>query len=133
VSVRWSGVQQQLTGGVRPNANENGQIRPSTAAQAVRRAGGRPHLEAVLRKGWKSDRICVRSGFIGGIPVDVAYGPLAFSQFNELMQRTNGMSVLINRDLIACGVKVEAEQRTAEAQAYMRHMKAQLKQQQGRQ
>ena len=24
--------------------------------------------QAVLRKGWKSDRICVRSGFIGGIP-----------------------------------------------------------------
>src|SRR5450759_2919872 len=45
---------KSTTGGVRPNARENGQISPSTTVRAARRASSRPHLAAVLREGRKT-------------------------------------------------------------------------------
>src|ERR1035437_8060330 len=53
VRARWSCVHEQPTGGVRPNARENGQIRPSTIVRASRGAGNRRHLASVLRQGRK--------------------------------------------------------------------------------
>src|SRR5665811_1136783 len=60
---------KSTTGGVRPNARENGQISPSTTVRAARRASSRPHLAAVLREGRKSANIYASLGFIRGIPV----------------------------------------------------------------
>lgn len=53
----------ELSGGVRPNARENSQIKPSTIVRA------RPNLASVLQEGGKSANIHVRSGAIWGIPV----------------------------------------------------------------
>ena len=58
------------TEGVRPNARENSQIRPSTIVRAARAAGSHPHLASVLLQGLKSTNIYASSGVIRGIPVD---------------------------------------------------------------
>src|SRR5258707_4294047 len=57
------------TEGVRPNARENSQIRPSTIVRAARAAGSHPHLASVLLQGLKSANIYASSGVIRGIPV----------------------------------------------------------------
>src|ERR1039457_4238039 len=44
---------KSTTGGVRPNARENGQISPSTTVRAARRASSRPHLTFALQLGRK--------------------------------------------------------------------------------
>ena len=44
-------IQEQPTEGMRPNARENGQIRPSTIVRAARAAGSHPHLASVLQQG----------------------------------------------------------------------------------
>jgi hypothetical protein len=56
------------TEGVRPNARENSQIRPSTIVRAARAAGSHPHLASVLLQGLKSANIYASSGVIRGIP-----------------------------------------------------------------
>jgi len=55
-------------GAVCPNAQENGEIRPSNAIRAGRGADGGPHLVSVLREGRKSTKIRSSSGVIRGIP-----------------------------------------------------------------
>src|SRR6266403_255558 len=52
------------TEGVRPNARENSQIRPSTIVRTARAAGSHPHLASVLLQGLKSANIYVSSGVI---------------------------------------------------------------------
>jgi hypothetical protein len=44
VRRRSSRIQKHPTGGVRPNASENSQIKPSTVVRAARAAGSHPHL-----------------------------------------------------------------------------------------
>jgi len=61
------------TEGVRPNARENSQIRPSTIVRAARAAGSHPHLASVLLQGLKSANIYATSGVIRGIPVYYQY------------------------------------------------------------
>src|SRR6266446_6612879 len=56
------------TEGVRPNARENSQIRPSTIVRAARAAGSHPHLASVLLQGLKGANIYASSGVIRGIP-----------------------------------------------------------------
>src|SRR5450830_687366 len=69
---------KSTTGGVRPNARENGQISPPTTVRAARRASSRPHLAAVLREGRKSANIQAGSGVIWRNPDKVAWsGPRA--------------------------------------------------------
>ena len=51
-----------------PNAQENGEIRPSNAIRAGRGADGGPHLVSALREGRKGANICSSSGVIRGIP-----------------------------------------------------------------
>src|SRR5262249_17876813 len=69
-SVRrsMSCIQEQPTEGVRPDARENGQIRPSTSVRVARAAGSHPHLASVLQQGRKSAKIHVSLGVIRGIP-----------------------------------------------------------------
>src|ERR1035437_9636826 len=52
-SARWSCVQEQPMGGVRPNASENGQISPSTTVRAARTDGSRPNLTSILQEAGK--------------------------------------------------------------------------------
>jgi hypothetical protein len=52
-------VQEQSTGGMRPDASENSQISSSIIVRAARAAGSHPHLASVLRQGRKSANICV--------------------------------------------------------------------------
>jgi len=61
-------IQEQPTEGVRPDARENGQIRPSTSVRVARAAGSHPHLASVLQQGRKSAKIRVSLGVIRGIP-----------------------------------------------------------------
>jgi hypothetical protein len=62
-------VQEQPTGGVRPNARENGQIRPSTTVRAARDAGSQRHLASVLREAQRVASIHPNLGVIRRIPV----------------------------------------------------------------
>ena len=48
VRRRSSRIQKHPTGGVRPNANENSQIKLSTVVRAARAAGSHPHLASWL-------------------------------------------------------------------------------------
>ena len=48
VRRRSSRIQKHPTGGVRPNASENSQIKPSTVVRAARTAGSHPHLASWL-------------------------------------------------------------------------------------
>jgi Transposase, Mutator family len=54
-----SRVQEQSTGGTRPDASENSQISPSTIVRAARAAGSHPHLASVLQQGRKSANIAL--------------------------------------------------------------------------
>jgi hypothetical protein len=66
--VRWSCVQGQQTGGVRPYVRKNRQMRPSNAVRTVRDAEtiDTPHLG--FRSIQKIATIHATSGFIRGIP-----------------------------------------------------------------
>src|SRR5215469_17390422 len=46
-------VQEQSTGGMRPDASENSQISSSIIVRAARAAGSHPHLASVLLQGRK--------------------------------------------------------------------------------
>jgi hypothetical protein len=61
-------VQEQSTGGMRPDASENSQISSSTIVRTARAAGSHPHLASVLQQGRKSANIRVSLGVIRGIP-----------------------------------------------------------------
>ena len=52
---RLSRVQEQSTGGMRPDASENSQISPSTIVRAARAAGSHPHLASVLLQAGKRE------------------------------------------------------------------------------
>ena len=54
---RCSCVPGQPTGGVRPNASENGQISPSAAVRGTNGGGDRPRRQSVLPKRGKSVKI----------------------------------------------------------------------------
>src|SRR5215469_10098714 len=71
-SVRrsMSCIQEQPTEGVRPNARENGQIRPSNAVRTVWDDGTRPRRHPLLRERGKIAKMHARSGVIRGIPAD---------------------------------------------------------------
>ena len=58
-------IQEQPTEGVRPNARENGQIRPSTSVRVTRGAGSGQHLASVLQEGRENANIDAGLGFIG--------------------------------------------------------------------
>jgi hypothetical protein len=68
-SVRrsMSCIQEQPTEGVRANARENGQIRPSTKRSGYRGAASDQHLASVLQEGRENANIDVGLGFIWGI------------------------------------------------------------------
>ena len=67
VRRRWSCVQEQPTGGVRPNAKENGQISPSTTVPAAQvTVAVRPASLAGTPEKHENSR---RLGVIWGIPV----------------------------------------------------------------
>jgi hypothetical protein len=70
-AARWSCVQEQSTGGVRPNASENSQISPSTTVRAARVDGSRPNLASVLQEGRKNASIHASSGVIWRIPLQM--------------------------------------------------------------
>jgi len=57
-------IQEQPTEGVRPNARENGQIRPSTSVRVTRDAGSGQHLASVLQEGRENANIDAGLGFI---------------------------------------------------------------------
>jgi len=63
-------IQQQPTEGVRPNARENGQIRPSTERSGYSRcwANGQ-HLASVLQEGRENANIDAGLGFIWRISI----------------------------------------------------------------
>ena len=65
-------VQEQPTGGVRPNASENSQISPSTTVRAARGAGSHPHLASVLQEGRKSANIHAGSESSGECRINTA-------------------------------------------------------------
>src|SRR4029077_17627823 len=67
-------VQEQSTGGMRPDARENSQISPPTIVRAARAAGSHPHLASVLLQGRKSANIYASSEVIRGIPVKCRAG-----------------------------------------------------------
>jgi hypothetical protein len=48
VPMRMRSNQEQPAGGLRPNANENEQISPTTTVPVARRIHSRPHLASVL-------------------------------------------------------------------------------------
>src|SRR5215475_5824088 len=62
-------IQEQPTEGVRPNARENGQIRPSTKRSGYRGAGSDQHLASVLQEGRENANIDAGLGFIWRISV----------------------------------------------------------------
>ncbi len=64
---RWSCAQEQPTGGVRPNARENGQISPFVAVRRTSDDGSRPRRQLVLPKLGKSAKICASSEVTLGI------------------------------------------------------------------
>ena len=70
-SVRrsMSCIHEQPTEGVRPNARENGQIRPSTKRSGYRGAGSGRHLASVLQEGRENANIDAGFGFIWRISV----------------------------------------------------------------
>src|SRR5262245_42764468 len=70
-SVRrsMSCIQEQPTEGVRPNARENGQIRPSTKRSGYPRCWWRSHLASVLQEGRENANIDAGLGFIWRISV----------------------------------------------------------------
>jgi Protein of unknown function (DUF4038)/Putative collagen-binding domain of a collagenase len=61
-------IQEQPTEGVRPNARENGQIRPSTKRRG---AGNGQHLASVFQKGRENANIDTGLGFIWRISVKI--------------------------------------------------------------
>src|SRR5262249_23679401 len=94
-SVRrsMSCIQEQPTEGVRPDARENGQIRPSTSVRVARAAGSHPHLASVLQQGRKSAKIHVSLGVIRGIPVKntATSNIVLFATIASLMLRHNAV------------------------------------------
>jgi hypothetical protein len=66
---RFGVIQEQPTEGVRPNARENGQIRPSTKRSGYRGAGSGQHLASVLQEGRENANIDAGFGFIWRISV----------------------------------------------------------------
>jgi hypothetical protein len=63
-----SRVQEQSTGGMRPDASESSQISSSIIVRAARAAGSHSRLASVLQQGWKSANIRLSLGVIRGIP-----------------------------------------------------------------
>jgi hypothetical protein len=60
-------IQDQPTEGVRPNARENGQIRPSTIVRAARAAGSQPHLASGFQGRCKIATLHAGFGVIRGM------------------------------------------------------------------
>ena len=69
VSRSMSCIQEQPTEGVRPNARENGQFRPSTSVRVPRGAGSGQHFASVLQEGRENANIDAGLGFIWRISV----------------------------------------------------------------
>src|ERR1017187_8711656 len=69
-------VQDRPTGGLCPDASENGQISPSASVRGARDYGSRPRRQPVLPKRGKSEKIHAGSGFIWGIPGEGSFRPI---------------------------------------------------------
>lgn len=84
---------------MRPNARENGQIRPSTTVRAAQSDGSRQHLRAVLQEGRKSANIHAQSGVIRGIPeVETVINPktaaISLNAAEKLILAVSGLIAL---------------------------------------
>ena len=62
-------IQEQPTEGVRPNARENGQIRPSSRRSGYPRCCSSQHLASVLQEGRENANIDAGLGYIWRISV----------------------------------------------------------------
>jgi len=88
VRPRWSCVQEQPMGGVRPNASKKGQIGPSTTVRAARGDGSCPNCASALQGARETANIQAGSGVIWRIPDEIdkrAFSPFIFSRFRAFV------------------------------------------------